>query len=281
MGDNNSLQIKDWNGSVGERWAAEQERTDRLIRAFGEAALAAGRASPGDRVLDVGCGCGDTSLALAKAVGPAGRVVGLDVSAPMLAVARDRAKHEANLAFIEGDASCAPLPGPFDLLFSRFGVMFFDDPAAAFAHMRSAMAPDGRLAFVCWASARDNAWAALPAQAARGVAGGEAAPSDPHAPGPFAFGDPDHVSRILGMAGWRDIAIEQFESLMFLGSTARSAAEGAARIGPASRVARDAGVEKLPAIVDAIEAALSPHAAADGSVSLPGRTWIATAKRGD
>jgi len=128
MAGDNTLQVADWNGAVGERRAAEQERTDQLIRAFGEAALVAAGALPGERVLDVGCGCGDTTLALGNFVGPTGGVLGVDVSAPMLAVARRRAAALSNLTFTEADASSASLPGPFDLLDSRFGVMFFDDP---------------------------------------------------------------------------------------------------------------------------------------------------------
>jgi SAM-dependent methyltransferase len=194
----------------------------------------------------------------------------------MLSVARRRASALTNLTFAEADASSASLPGPFDLLYSRFGVMFFDAPIPAFRHLHAALRPKGRLSFVCWQKPADNPWAALPAQAARKVAG-EAPKPDPHAPGPFAFGDRERVSGILAEAGFREISIEAFAAPMYLGSSPRSAAEGAVRIGPASRVARDAGPEKLPAIIDAIEAALSPHMAGDGSVSLPGNTWIVTA----
>jgi len=277
MAGDNAQQVADWNGAVGERWAADQERTDQLIRAHGEAALAAGKATAGEDVLDIGCGCGDTSLALAHAVGETGRVVGVDVSAPMLAVARRRANGIAHLTFLEADASRADLNGPYDLFFSRFGVMFFDDPPAAFAHMRAALKPGGRLAFVCWRAAAENPWAALPAQAARKASGMDMPLADPTAPGPFAFGDKDHVANILSAAGFTGITFTRFEAPMYLGSSARSAAEGAVRIGPASRVARDAPAERLPVILDAIEAALSPLAAADGSIALPGRTWIVTA----
>lgn len=276
MTSDKSLQVDDWNGPSGERWAAEQERTDLLIRAFGEAALAAGHAAPGEAALDVGCGCGDTSLALAQAVGPAGRVHGADISVPMLAVARRRAAGISNLTFAEADAATAHLPGPFDLLFSRFGVMFFSDPTAAFRNLHSAMRPGGRMSFVCWQMAADNPWAAIPAQTARKIAG-EAPKGDPTAPGPFAFGDSDRVSGLLTAAGWRNVLFAPFTSPMYLGSSPRSAAEGAIRIGPASRVAREAGPEKLPAIIDAIEAALTPHADSTGAVSLPGNTWIVTA----
>lgn len=277
MAGDNAQQVADWNGAVGERWAADQERTDQLIQAYGEAALAAGRPAAGERVLDIGCGCGATSLALAESVGAQGRVLGVDVSGPMLAVARGRGEGVANLTFVEADASRADLNGPYDLLFSRFGVMFFDDPPAAFAHMRAALKPGGRLAFVCWRTAAENPWAALPAQTARKAAGIEMPPPDPAAPGPFAFGDKDRVTGILAAAGFTGITFTPFEAPMYLGSSARSAAEGAVRIGPASRVAREAPPERLPAIVEAIGAVLAPLAAADGSIALPGRTWIVTA----
>ena len=280
MAGDNAKQIEDWNGVAGEHWAAEQENTDRLIRAFGEAALQAANARPGERVLDVGCGCGDTSLELARAVGAQGSVLGLDVSAPMLAVARRRAAGMTNVTFLEGDASKAELPGPFDLLYSRFGVMFFDDPAGAFSHMRKAMAPGGRLAFACWQMAKDNPWAMIPAMAARQAIAADMPPADPNAPGPFAFGDRARLTGILETAGFRDVATEPFQAPMYLGSSARSAAEGATRIGPASRMAREAGKEKLPAIIDAIEAALAPMAAADGSISLPGWIWVVTGRVG-
>lgn len=276
MAGDNASQIADWNGNAGLHWAAEQERTDQLIRAFGDAALQAAKAQAGEAVLDVGCGCGDTSLSLAHSVGVKGKVVGVDVSVPMLDVARKRGNGRENLSFIEADASRADLPGPFDLLFSRFGVMFFDEPAAAFRQLHAQMRPTGRLAFVCWQTAANNPWAAIPAQAARAVAG-ETPKPDPHAPGPFAFGDKDRVTGLLTAAGWRNVAFTPFTSPMYLGSSPRSAAEGATRVGPAARLARAAAPEKLPAIIDAIEKALTPHKAADDSIALPGNTWIVTA----
>jgi len=278
MAGDNAKQVADWNGSVGERWAADQERTDKFTRPFGDAAIVTARVLPGEAVLDVGCGCGDTSLAVAAVVGAQGRVVGVDVSVPMLEVARKRADKLRNVTFLQADASTAALPGPFDLLVSRFGVMFFDEPAAAFTHLRGALKPGGRFAFVCWQTAAENPWASLPAQAARKAIGADPTSTDPHAPGPFAFGDSERLRGILHTAGFTNTVIEGFEAPMYLGGSPRSAAEGVTRIGPASRVGLDAGPAHLPAIVGAIEHALQPHAAADGSVYLPGRTWIASGR---
>lgn len=278
MAGGNAKQIEDWNGAVGAHWAADQARNDRLIKAFGEAALAAAGARAGEAVLDVGCGCGDTSLALADSVGATGRVVGVDVSAPMLAVARERAAGRDNLTFVEADASRAELPGKFDLLYSRFGVMFFDEPEAAFAHMHGAMKDGGRLAFACWQAAKDNPWAMVPMLAAREASGLDLPPADPHAPGPFAFADAARVARILEGAGFSAVKAEPFEAPMFLGATLKTAAEGCTKMGPASRIAREAGPDRLPAIREAIEAALKPYAAADGKVALPGRIWVVTAR---
>ncbi len=278
MTGQNDQQIADWNGVVGEQWAAEQERTDELIRPFGEAGLQAADVRTGERVIDVGCGCGDTSLALASLVGTSGAVLGVDVSAPMLAVARRRASSISQLRFEEADASRAALPGSQDLLYSRFGVMFFDDPVGAFAHMRKALNPNGRLSFVCWQAPRDNPWASVPVQAARRALSLAPAPADPHAPGPFAFADAARVKGILSDAGFRSVVAEGFEAPVKVGSTPRSAAEASARMGPMGRIAREAGPEKLPLILEAVEAALKPLAAADGQVALPGQVWVVTAK---
>ena len=287
MTPDNSAQIAEWNGPLGDRWATQQAEMDALTAPYGQDALNAAAARPGERAIDVGCGCGDTSLALARAVGPAGAVFGVDISRNMLEVARRRAADAglSHLAFTEADASSASLPQDLDLIFSRFGVMFFAEPVAAFAHMRGALKPDaqkagGRLAFVCWRAARDNPWAFVPVAAARQATGIQPANPDPHAPGPFAFADDARLRGILTGAGFADVAITPFEHLMPMGANPRAAAEYATRSGPVARVVRDAGPENLPKIIEAVEKSLVPLASKDGSVALPGRTWVVTAKAG-
>jgi ubiquinone/menaquinone biosynthesis C-methylase UbiE len=282
MASDNSAQIAEWNGPSGDRWAAQQAEMDALTAPYGQDALNAAAARPGERVMDVGCGCGDTSLALGRAVGPTGMVLGADVSRQMLEVARRRAA-EAGLSqvvFVEADASNARLPQDLDLIFSRFGVMFFADPVEAFTHMRRALKDSGRLAFVCWRAAMDNPWAFVPVAAARQATGLQPPNPDPYAPGPFAFADDTRLRGILEQARFRDVAIEPFEHVMPMGANSRQAAEYATRSGPVARVVRDAGPENLPKIIEAVEKALVPLAAQDGSVALPGRTWVVTAKAG-
>jgi SAM-dependent methyltransferase len=279
MPADNSEQIAEWNGALGQRWVTMQREIDRIVVPFGDAALKAAAPQPGERVIDVGCGCGDTSIEMARIVGEAGAVLGIDVSQPMLEVARSRGAlaNCAHLAFRDGDASEAALPANTDLLFSRFGVMFFSQPSRAFSHLRKSLRKGGRCVFVCWRAPRDNVWAMTPLSAARAAMGVTPAPADPDAPGPFAFADEERLRAILSGAGFGAIDVQRFDAVLFLGATPRSAAEGAVQIGPVSRFVREVGVEHLPIFLDAVERALAPLAAPDGHVTLNGSTWIVSA----
>ncbi len=279
MSEENAEQIADWNGPLGQRWIEMQREIDGIVVPFGEAVLKVAAAQRGERVIDIGCGCGDTSIELSRRVGETGWVLGVDVSRPMLDIARARGALErfANLTFSDADASEAQLPANTDLLFSRFGAMFFSRPAAAFRHMRESLRPGGRCVFVCWRAARDNSWAMAPLAAARKAMAITPAPADPYAPGPFAFADDERLRAILADAGFTGIDLRRFDAEVFLGATPRSAAENALRIGPTSRLVREVGVEHAPAILAAVEGALAPLAAADGHVSLKGSTWIVSA----
>jgi SAM-dependent methyltransferase len=275
----NSEQIAEWNGALGQRWVAMQREIDRVVVPFGDAALKAAAPQLGERVIDIGCGCGDTSIEIARTVGKAGAVLGIDVSRPMLEVARARGALErlAHLAFREGDASEADLPANTELLFSRFGVMFFSQPSQAFTHLRKSLRTGGRCVFVCWRAPRDNAWAMAPLSAARTAMGVTPAPADPDAPGPFAFADEERLRPILASAGLGAIEVQRFDSAITLGATPRSAAEFAVQIGPVSRLMREVGIEHLPVVLDAVERTLAPLAAPDGHVSLNGSAWIVSA----
>jgi len=271
----NADQITYWNETAGPVWVAMQDALDAQLRPFGEVAMAALAPREGERLIDVGCGCGDTTLTLARRVGAGGAVTGADISGPMLAVARSRAE-AANVAqarFIQADAQTHAFE-PADGVFSRFGVMFFADPAAAFANLRGALKPGGRLAFVCWRTLGENPWMSTPGAAVAALLPAPAAPPDPHAPGPFAFGDHDRLRGLLKAGGFADIAIERHEA-QIRWPDLDTAVRLALRVGPAGTAAREnPGLrEKIEA---AVRGALAPHASADG-VALASATWTVRA----
>ncbi|MGO9559999.1 MAG: class I SAM-dependent methyltransferase, partial [Acidimicrobiales bacterium] len=178
-----------WNGRPANVWVTEAERFDSILAPFGRRLLTSAVLKPGEQVLDVGCGNGAVSLEAARTVGRDGQVTGLDLSAPMLEVARRRAKEQGiDVSFVQGDAQTASFDHPFDVVLSRFGVMFFDGPQAAFANLAKATRPGGRLCFVCWQELFANEWIAVPAMAMVAHVGIPELP-EPGAPGPFALAD--------------------------------------------------------------------------------------------
>ncbi len=279
MTSTNQDQIDFWNADGGRRWTEEQAHLDALIAVFGEAALEAAAATPGEKVIDIGCGCGATTLALGQAVGAAGEALGVDVSAPMLARARERALETgaSNVRFEEADASAASLPRARDLLFSRFGVMFFAEPTAAFTHLRGALKPGGRMAFACWRAFAENPWALVPVMAGVQAIGTPPPRPDPHAPGPFAFADASRLRAILVDAGFSEVAIEAFDAPMRVGADVADAAARSLRLGPLAALVRESGGAGIEKITAAVAEALKPYATPEG-VILPGATWIVTAR---
>src|SRR5580692_8201499 len=206
--DQNADQITYWNGAGGQRWANRQPVQDILLQPVADILIDRARIGTGERVLDVGCGSGSTTFAFAKAVGPSGHVMGIDISAPMLARAREVTPAGSPVEFALADATIHPfVPESFDLLASRFGVMFFADPALSFANLRKAMRRTGRLAFACWREARENPFFMVPLQAVyRHVP--KMPQVGPEDPGPFAFASEARVKRILDVAGFSQVAIE-------------------------------------------------------------------------
>lgn len=283
MAEQNAYQVADWNGQSGKRWVANQARLDAMVSVFGQAAIEAAAPVTGERVLDVGCGAGASSLALAARIGPEGQVLGVDISEPLIGRARALAPQGTPALFQMADASSAELPeGAFDILFSRFGVMFFDDPTAAFGHMRRALRPGGRVAFVCWRGAAENAWVHLPMGAIKGILP-SSAPPDPEAPGPFSFGDRGRVSRILTAAGFTDIAIAPFDASVPFGEggTRDAAIDDAVKmtleVGPLSRVLADQPDDIRARASAAVRAAFA-GLPGERSVMIDGAAWIVTAR---
>ena len=275
----NTEQAEHWNSSEAEHWVTHQYAYDRMLEPFATMVCEAAALRSGDTVLDVGCGCGATTRAAATIVAP-GRALGVDLSAPMLARAHADATTAglANVAFEQADAQIHPLDaGAFDAVISRFGVMFFADPIAAFANLRRATRPGGRLAFVCWQDLVANEWMV--------VAGGAIAQhvplpdlGPPTAAGMFAFADPDRVRDLLSSAGWDKISIEARQTSMLLGGggTLDETVEFL-RTGSMGRTLLD-GVDPATAerAVSAVRDALAAHLGDDG-VRLGAAVWCVRA----
>ncbi len=275
----NAQQIEYWNGQAGPAWVAAQDLLDDQIGPLGLLAMDRAAPAPDESVLDVGCGCGQTTVQLGERVGPAGRVLGIDLSAVMLERARRRTAIHENLRFENADAQIAEFPTQtFDLVFSRFGVMFFADPEAAFSNFRSGLKPGGRLAFVCWQPLIRNPWLTVPlAAAATQISLPD--PPPPGSPGPFSFADTDRVRGILAGAGFEKIAFESVEQTLIVGGRGgvEQALEFLLNLGPLGAALREAGDDARPGVAAAVSEALTPFATADG-VRMGAAAWIATAR---
>jgi SAM-dependent methyltransferase len=210
----NEAQAAFWTDTVGLVWIANEARITAIGASHGRAAIEAAVVAVGDRVLDVGCGTGPAAIELARLVGPSGSVTGVDISPLLIERARDRAARSGldNVVFAVADAQTAELGSQFDVVYSQFGVMFFEDPVAAFTNMRRASRPGGRLAFSCWQSFLANPWMGAPSVGAASVF---TMPPPPPvgAPGPFAFADPERIRSILGDAGYSEIEIRAHEDV--------------------------------------------------------------------
>lgn len=277
----NEAQFQFWNSAAGEKWVRHQEVIDEQLEAVTDFLLQTAAPRSGEAVLDVGCGTGATLLRLAAIVGPEGRVLGCDVSAPMLTLARKRipVARVPYVDLVQADAQSHKFrEDAFDLVISRFGIMFFADPIAAFTNLRRPLQPGGRLAFVCWGPLADNPFFRVPMQIATRHLG-PVEPTPPRAPGPLAFSEPDYVADILRSSGWSDVKIEEKQPLLYGSATAQEQAAFSIEMGPVSRLI----AERQPdaATVAALRAELTEELATYATktrIEIPSRLYYVTAR---
>lgn len=285
----NHAQARFWNEDGGPSWVSKERMYEQMLEPFDRALLDALRPVTEERVLDIGCGFGTTSLSIASRGAP---VLGVDISAPMIERARERAAAAGvDARFVVGDAQTDPLDGPHDAVVSRFGVMFFSDPVQAFANIGDSVVDGGRLAFVCWQPMESNPWMTLPTDVVRGLLDGssDATPAPAPAaapiaampgPNPFAFGDAGFVRQLLADAGWHDIDVATCAPVIAMGGDdGLAGAVEQALNGTAVKsllAGGDASIRDRAAaiLVDRFE----PHLV-DGVVRMPSAAWLVTARR--
>jgi SAM-dependent methyltransferase len=267
-----------WNGAGANRWSEGCNAPDAVFAPIAELLYARARPAPGERVVDVGCGCGATAVELARRVGPTGRAVGVDISAAMIAEARRRAPAGGAAEFLVADAATHVFaPASIDLLFSRFGVMFFADPALAFANLRKATKRGGRLVFACWRELARNPWHTVPLEAACKHVPRPREPG-PDEPGPFSLADEARLRRVLAAAGFVRVAPTpvEFDLDLAAGKGFDAAVETPFHIGFASRALENQPEASRAAARGAIRAALAPYRRG-ASVPLRAAIWIVEA----
>jgi len=264
-----------WNGQGGHTWVARQAHTDTTLTPVTEALLAFAAPRAGERVLDVGCGCGASTLEFARAVESSGRVAALDISEPMLAEGEARAKAAGinNIEWRQADPATATLD-EYDLLTSAFGTMFFGDSVSAFSHMRRSANQGGRMAIVCWRPLIENPWMEVPMNAVARHLPPRPKPA-PHAPGMFAFADPGHVSKILTASGWTSPRFEKLDVNLDIaaGRGLEEAVIQSMQIGAVNSWLRNQPAEVVLAAIASLRGALAPYVNG-ASVRLPGAMWL-------
>lgn len=269
-------QVEYWNGRAGQNWAEQAEQLDSMLGEFCERIIEqVGFVRPNEAFVDIGCGAGAVSLAFAKASEQPGLIFGIDISEPLLEVARQRAKRaKLQVNFIRTDASSYRSDTLVDTMVSRFGVMFFDDPVAAFGNLRQSVKVSGRLVFACWQSIKLNGWASAPLRAAIPLLKDPLPAPDPIAPGPFAFADKDRVNSILSESGWSNINIESINTRLRLpGTSIEESAKFMMTLGPLARVLLDQGLEEAP-VKSALIELLSQHQLENGEIWMDAASWL-------
>lgn len=271
----NVEQIKYWNGQAGETWVQARERIDRTLALLSDILVSAANPVEGERVIDVGCGCGTTTLALAER---GAAVWGIDISSPMLDYAKARVRDSNNPIFSKTDAATEQYTPDHDLIFSRFGVMFFSDPIAAFTNLRTAMTENGRLVFLCWQKPSSNPWMSVAGAAIQPFLPQPSVAPDPRAPGPFAFADTGYIETIINGAGFSELEIDPVSADVHLGMDVEEAMSFQSQIGPLSRALAELEGDDREVALAAAREALLPHVD-EGGLILKAAAFLVTARR--
>jgi ubiquinone/menaquinone biosynthesis C-methylase UbiE len=278
----NRDEIDYWNGPQGQNWVNENRLSDLMYDPFGDMAIVRAGLTAGENILDIGCGCGTTTLKLANLVAPGGAITCLDISTLMLAIARQRSKSAAvPVNIVNADAEtyeCAP--ASFDVMFSQFGVMFFANPNVAFSNVHNALRPRGRIAFVCWRGHERNPWLVTPFEAVRHSMPEVEAPNPDAPASPFSFASQEKVELLLGDAGFTDVELEPFETTARMGEGSLEACVDfvGAFVGPVAGIIRGAGEAKTSAIINTLRNALAQYHTGN-SIELAASAWIVSARR--
>ena len=281
----NATQIEFWNGETGRNWVTHEALMEAMLQPLGESVMDTLAPQPGEHVLDIGCGCGHTSLSLADRVGAEGSVTGVDISAPMLAVASqlaaERNAEHTLIQFLDADAQTHTFePARYDVVFSRFGVMFFEDPIAAFANIRSVLRASGRLAFCCWQPRAVNPFMTVPAMAALELL---PAPPEmpPRTPGPFAFEEAEYVMEVLTSAGFANVVVTPLKQPLTFGRglSLTDIVERLVQIGPIAQMVREASKDLQQPVREKVIDAVAPFYTQDAGMTLDGQFWQVTARR--
>jgi SAM-dependent methyltransferase len=286
----NAETIEAWNTIRFDKWLRFRHITTEGLAGHGEVAIERAAPPAGARVVDLGCGFGDTALALARRVGASGEVVGIDASTRFIELATNEARAGGveNARFAVKDVQCDDLGGPYDLAFSRFGMMFFADPAQALQNVRSSLRAGGKLCIVVWRRLEDNDWLQVPARVVRAFLPDkeEKPAAPPGGPGPFSMASADVTSAELRRAGFDRVTFERHDEPILIGRDLDDATDCALTLGPAGEIVRlagEEGVRRRPEIARALRAELTRFVSDDpstaGSVRAPSSTWIVSAVR--
>ncbi len=272
----NAEQAEFWNGRMGKAWVNIEDYIDRMMEPLSSVAIEAVNAKASDRIIDIGCGCGTTSFLLGAS---GAEVWGVDISTAMIGRAKEKDNSAGNVVFSVSDAASQQYIADHTVVFSRCGVMFFADPVKAFANIRTALVPRGRLVFLCWQPPAVNPWRSIAGAALQPFQPANAPPPDPEAPGPFRFSVPEYTQEVLGSAGFSNIEIQPVVKDVHMGDTVDELMRYQNNIGPLSGLLETLDESRHEEATKAVRAAYAAKADNNG-INLEASTWLVTATNG-